>query len=58
VFVAVPVAAVVGMLVLGVLALIAAMVIAVWWNANGDLPGVDFFDSGRRRRRAKQSRWK
>jgi hypothetical protein len=50
-FVAVPVAAVAGMLVLGVLALIVALLIAV--AVNGDIPGLDFGD---RNRRAKQRR--
>jgi hypothetical protein len=49
-FVAVPVAAVAGMLVLGVLALIAAVAIALWWNTDGALPGFDFFGFGRRNR--------
>jgi hypothetical protein len=54
-FVAVPVAAVAGMLVLGVLAFIAALLIAAVANDGFDIPGLDFGGDGRsaKRRRRK-----
>jgi hypothetical protein len=51
-FVAVPIAAVVGMLVLGVLAVIAAVLIAAL--ANGDLLDFDLVLPGRRAKRPRQ----
>jgi hypothetical protein len=52
-FVAVPVAAAAGMLVLGVLAFIVALLIAAMANSDLDFPGLDF---GGGRRRAKRQR--
>jgi hypothetical protein len=52
-FVAVPVAAVAGMLVLGVLAFIAALLIAALLN-DFDIPGLDFGGDGRRAKRQRQ----
>lgn len=58
-FVAVPLAAVAGLLVLGALALIVALVIAAFTSDGGfDIPGLDFGSGGegRRRRRRRQPR--
>jgi hypothetical protein len=52
-FVAVAVAAVAGLLVLGVLAFIVAVLIAALENGDLDVPGLDF---GGDRRRAKRPR--
>jgi hypothetical protein len=52
-FVAIPVAAVAGLLVLGVLAFIVALLIAGLENGDLDLPGLDF---GGGRRRTKRPR--
>jgi hypothetical protein len=49
-FVAVPIAAVAGMLVLGVLAFLLALLIAAV-SSDLDVPGLDFGDGGGRRRR-------
>jgi hypothetical protein len=53
-FVAVPVAAVAGMLVLGVLAFIAALLIAALDNGTFDVPGLDFSCDGRRAKRQRR----
>lgn len=53
-FVAVPVAAVAGLLLLGVLAFIAALVIAGLESGDFDVPGLDLGGGRRRARRPRQ----
>ena len=51
---AVPLAAVCGALVLGVAALIIALVVLLFWNSDGDIPGFNSSGPPKKRRRPQQ----